>query len=950
MKRLFLLMSFFIFCAHSRAENLYVPSANYPAIQSAIDDANNGDTIIVSPDTYKENINFSGKLITVTSTDPNDPNVVAATIIDGNEPADSNFASVVTFDSGEDNNSVLTGFTITGGSGTWLPISWKYKGLRWNRCGGGAVCYNMSAPKISKNLFINNTAGHGGGIYIYGDPVNPNGPSNPPIHISPIIKDNIFINNKAITDHGFTPPDTNYPCNNNSDGGAIVCFQGCDAIITGNIFIDNGAYGYGGAIHLRQWCNGRIENNYFTKNSSMIGAAIHITYSSSPEITVNYIENNNSSSGAAIYVYYLSEPVINYNIIRLNSSLNGIIGIHYDSGGEIKNNIIEKNTEGATIILTGSSPYIRHNTIYDNEKYGILCNGDSSPEIENNIIAATRDGYGIAAGSAAQPTIRYNNIWSNKLGNYGPNVEDLTGTEGNISAKPLFIDEPTPLLHLNYTSPCINAGDPNFIPQAHETDIDGNARTMNTRTDIGADEAWPVWNITAQRQYTKIQEAIDDSNDEDTIIVGKGLYFETINFGTHEIVLSSSEPDDWNCVESTIIDANHTGTAVTISGGQDANTVLQGFTIQNGNAQNGHGGGIWCYASPTFERNIVRDNHAFYKGGGMYFYSNKCSPLVTDNWIMNNSSDFGGAIFCDTASKVTLKNNRITDNYASFAGGGICCGAYVGQTWIINNEIIGNFAWTGGGFASEHLGNYVKIYGNFICGNYASGRGGGILIMYGDPNIINNSIVNNRSITGSGISIETGASPQIINNAVAFNYLGHGIYCSGSQPYQIDVAGNDVYDNELGNYGGILSDQTGKNGNISIEPNFVNIGYWQDPNTPDDLSDDIFIAGNFHLLPVSACIDAADSNYLPTQLQTDIDGEERIFGQTLDIGADEVVTNPFDLNNNGIIDYYELYLLTSEWLTTEPDLQTDFYDDDYIDFLDYAELAEHWMWKGAWQE
>ncbi|GAI61123.1 unnamed protein product, partial [marine sediment metagenome] len=43
--------------------------------------------------TYYENINFLGKAITVRSTDPNDPNVVAATIIDGNQPDDPNKAS-----------------------------------------------------------------------------------------------------------------------------------------------------------------------------------------------------------------------------------------------------------------------------------------------------------------------------------------------------------------------------------------------------------------------------------------------------------------------------------------------------------------------------------------------------------------------------------------------------------------------------------------------------------------------------------------------------------------------------------------------------------------------------------------------------------------------------------------------------------------------------------------
>ncbi len=78
----------------------------YERIRHSIADADPGDKIIVRQGVYSESINFYGKNLTLSSTDPNDRAVVAATVIAGVNRG-------VTFSSGEDNNSVLTGLTIT---------------------------------------------------------------------------------------------------------------------------------------------------------------------------------------------------------------------------------------------------------------------------------------------------------------------------------------------------------------------------------------------------------------------------------------------------------------------------------------------------------------------------------------------------------------------------------------------------------------------------------------------------------------------------------------------------------------------------------------------------------------------------------------------------------------------------------------------------------------------
>ncbi len=81
----------------------------YDYVRYAVKEAAEGDTIVVAPGLYHETVDFSGKNVTVRSEDPNDPAVVAATVIDGNVQA-------VTLAAGETRDCVLAGLTLTGAS------------------------------------------------------------------------------------------------------------------------------------------------------------------------------------------------------------------------------------------------------------------------------------------------------------------------------------------------------------------------------------------------------------------------------------------------------------------------------------------------------------------------------------------------------------------------------------------------------------------------------------------------------------------------------------------------------------------------------------------------------------------------------------------------------------------------------------------------------------------
>lgn len=124
-------------------------SGDYTTIQEALDASTNGDTIIVMPSTgsppgaYVENIVFPAQAITLRSSDPDDPAVAAATVIDGNSNG-----SVVTFQTGATSNAILAGLTIRGGMAEF---------------GGGIYC-TSSSPTIDRCTIRGNSADYGGGM------------------------------------------------------------------------------------------------------------------------------------------------------------------------------------------------------------------------------------------------------------------------------------------------------------------------------------------------------------------------------------------------------------------------------------------------------------------------------------------------------------------------------------------------------------------------------------------------------------------------------------------------------------------------------------------------------------------------------------------------------------------------------------------------------------------
>jgi hypothetical protein len=254
------LLALFVLQGVALPATLHVPG-EYPTIQEAILAAGMDDTVLVAPGTYEENIDFLGKAITVKSSAGPE-----ATIIDGNQNG-----VVAAFSNMEDLDSVLSGFTITNGT-------------------GGVLCF-ISSPKITNNIITENSHSNGAGIFC--------------MLASPLIANNIITGNTAAV-----------------DGGGILCIEGSNPHITNNLLSENSAGGNGGAIWCFYHCLPAITNNILFGNWAAEGGGIYSGYLTGTMITNNTLYGNSASMKAGgIYCYNEYISVTN-NILWENTAPN----------------------------------------------------------------------------------------------------------------------------------------------------------------------------------------------------------------------------------------------------------------------------------------------------------------------------------------------------------------------------------------------------------------------------------------------------------------------------------------------------------------------------------------------------------------------------------------------------------------------------------------------------
>lgn len=446
--------------------------AEYPSIQFGIDSSYDGDTVLVQPGIYVENINFNGHNITLGSIFimTGDTSYIQQTIIDGNQNG-----SVVTFDSGEDSTAVLSGFTISNGSGTYVG---NYL------AGGGVFCVAVSSPTITNcSITGNHGSRWGGGMYI--------GQSSP--HLSGIE----FSNNSSTFTGGaiscinstVTINSSNISNNytfyswNSTTGGGIYCMNSIinisDAYITGNwsnfsgggvtaeesalniiqTTINNNSSDKGGGIAL---CDSEIimDEVSVTGNSAQSNGGGLYSYicflESTGEVDISggEVSNNIAERGGGIYALSMDQFNIANTVISQNhAEKGGGIYIADCASSLIKLSIVDNTAEisGGGIYISDQYAYLHDSILWDNTPHQIYC----------------------TTNSQASLTIGYSDIYGGIAELMVENDFEINWNSGNINEYPVFIDSQNGDYNLQIDSPCIDAGDPEspFDPDSTVTDI-----------------------------------------------------------------------------------------------------------------------------------------------------------------------------------------------------------------------------------------------------------------------------------------------------------------------------------------------------------------------------------------------------------------------------------------------------------------------------------------------
>ena len=416
--RYFLLILFVALPRPLLATTFHVPS-QYPTIQSGVDAASPGDSVLVACGIYYEHdILMKSGIVLLSESGTTDSSCVTI---------DAQRLGRVFYCLDVDQTTTIERFTITGGlagdgaglvcyNSSPILVGCTFtcnEALNW---GAGVACYDYCSPTVKSCTFFDNQAPHGAGMACWHRPLTP-----------AMIIDCVFTNNRA--DHA---------------GGGMDCPHSSPLIVN-CVFSENSAGACGGGISCWQGSTPMLTNCSFSGNWAEWGGGLVCEDNSAPTLTGCSFVGNSADYGGGLECRGSSSATITECTFVANSA---------DRGGGVRCRV-------------SSHPRFTNCTFSGNSAQtyggGLYCIGSSSPMLENTIIAFNMEGEAVYCDYTSGATLTCCDLYGNQGGDWVGYIEPQFGIEGNISEDPLFCGEMNPEepYTLQSDSPCAPFSPPN---------------------------------------------------------------------------------------------------------------------------------------------------------------------------------------------------------------------------------------------------------------------------------------------------------------------------------------------------------------------------------------------------------------------------------------------------------------------------------------------------------